>query len=80
MVTRAGRYEVFCVETGRGSHGSVFVCSITDLELGKEIGTVNFRVQRTPDRYVIVESPSSHSVFSAPSFRLLGVYHEAKVY
>ena len=58
-MTRAGRYEVFCVETGRGSHGSVFVCSITDLELNKEIGTVNFRVQRTPDRYVIVESPSS---------------------
>jgi hypothetical protein len=58
MVTRAGRYEVFCVETGRGSHGSVFVCSITDLELGKEIDAVNFRVQRVPDRHIVVESPS----------------------
>jgi hypothetical protein len=56
--TRVGRYEVFCVETGRGSHGSVFVCSITDLVLGKEVGTVNFMVQRTPYRYIVVESPS----------------------
>jgi hypothetical protein len=58
MTTRVGRYEVFCVETGRGSHGSVFVCSITDLELGREIGAVNFRVQRVPDRYIVVDSPS----------------------
>jgi len=55
---RAGRYGVFCVETGRGSHSSVFVCSITDSVLGKEVGTVNFRVQRTPYRYIIAESPS----------------------
>jgi len=57
-MTRAGRYEVFCVETGRGSRGSIFVCSITDLELNREIGTVNFRVQRKPDRYIVAESPS----------------------
>jgi hypothetical protein len=58
MTTRAGRYEVFCVETGRGTHGSVFVCSITDLELNREVGTINFRVQRTPERYIVAESPS----------------------
>jgi hypothetical protein len=58
MTTRAGRYEIFCIETGRGSRGSIFVCSITDLELGKEIEAVNFRVQREPDRYVVAESPS----------------------
>jgi len=33
MVARAGRYEVFCAETSKGSHASIFVCSITDLEL-----------------------------------------------
>jgi hypothetical protein len=58
MTIRAGRYEIFCVETGRGSHGSIFVCSITDLELNREIGAVDFRVQREPDRYVVAESPS----------------------
>jgi hypothetical protein len=58
MTTRAGRYEVFCVETGRGSSGSIFVCSITDLELNREIDTVNFRVRKTPDRYIVAESPS----------------------
>ena len=58
MTTRAGRYEIFCVETGRGSRGSIFVCSITDLELDREIGAVNFKVQRTPDRYIVAESPS----------------------
>ena len=59
MVARAGKYEVFCVETGRGTHGSIYVCSITDLELNREIGTVDFRVQRVPDRRIVVESPSS---------------------
>jgi len=59
MVARAGKYEVFCVETGRGTHGSIYVCSITDLELNREIGTINFRVQRAPDRHIVVESPSS---------------------
>ena len=59
MTARAGRYEVFCVETGKGSHASIFVCSITDLELGREIGTVDFEVQKKPDKWVVVKYPDS---------------------
>jgi hypothetical protein len=50
MTTRVGKYEIFCAEAGRGTHASLFICSITDLELGKPVEYINFRVWRIPDR------------------------------
>jgi len=69
MTTRAGRYEIFCVETGRGQKGSTFVCGITDTKLKREIGTVDFKVLRAPRRHIVAESPSS---FREAFYKLFG--------
>jgi hypothetical protein len=59
MTTRIGKYEINCVETGRGTDASIYVCSIVDLETKKEIEIVNFKVQRKPSKNIYVESPEA---------------------
>jgi len=59
MTTIIGKYEINCVETGRGTNGSIYVCTIVDTEEKKEIETINFRVQRKPSKSIALESPET---------------------
>jgi hypothetical protein len=56
MTTRIDKYEINCVETGRGTHGSIYVCSVVDKEMNREVETINFRIRRKPSKNIIVES------------------------
>ena len=40
-------YDVFCVETGSGPKGSIYVCSVSDKSSGGEVAVVQFNIAKT---------------------------------